>query len=60
MKPLILELDGNGGYLVINLQSVRLMIVNNRILEIEFKGNDKPRRYMLRKPLDIKGIEDKT
>ena len=31
MKPLVLELDGNGGYLIVNLHSIKIMNVAERI-----------------------------
>lgn len=50
-KVIALELDGEGGTILINATSVKLMKISGRYVEIEFKLDGTVRKYLLKKPV---------
>ena len=50
-KVIALELDGEGGTILINATSIKLMKINGRYVEIEFKSDGTVRKYLLKKPV---------
>lgn len=50
-RVIALELDGEGGTVLINPTSIKLMKISGRYVEIEFKSDGTVRKYLLKKPV---------
>lgn len=51
VKVIALELDGEGGTVLINTTSIKLMKIVGRYVEIELKSDSTVRKYLLKKPV---------